>query len=67
MGVFFSQNEEKNPATKSAKKSGGSTIKIREKSVLPKTDPRILQEKIILHWLVSGRNGAGANVQQLMC
>ena len=29
----------KNPATKSAKKSGGSKIKIREKSVLPKSDP----------------------------
>ena len=28
----------KNPATKSAKKSGGPKIKIREKSVLPKTD-----------------------------
>ena len=30
-----------NPATKSAKKSGGPKIEIREKSVLPKTDPNI--------------------------
>ena len=29
----------KHPAAKSAKKSGGSNIKIRKKSVLPKTDP----------------------------
>ena len=29
----------KNPARKSAKKSGGSKIKIREKSVLPKAGP----------------------------
>ena len=29
----------KNPATKSAKKSGGPKRKIREKAVLPKTDP----------------------------
>ena len=35
----------KNPATKSAKKSGGPKIKIREKSVLPKTDPNILGKK----------------------
>ena len=37
-GHFFPQNE-KNPATKSVKKSGGPKIKICEKSVLPKTDP----------------------------
>ena len=30
----------KNPARKSAKKSGGSKIKIREKSVLPKAGPK---------------------------
>ena len=30
----------KNPTRKSAKKSGGSKIKIREKSVLPKAGPR---------------------------
>ena len=29
-----------NPARKSAKKSGGSKIKIREKSVLPKAGPK---------------------------
>ena len=29
----------KNPARKSAKKSGGSKMKIREKSVLPKAGP----------------------------
>ena len=33
MGTFSNKNEE------SAKKSGGSKIKVREKSVLPKTDP----------------------------
>ena len=33
----------KNPASKSAEKSGGPKIKIREKSVLPKkTDPKII-------------------------
>ena len=31
----------RNPARKSAKKSGGPKIKIRKKSVLPKTDPKI--------------------------
>ena len=31
----------KNPATKPAKKSGGSKIKIRERSVLPKSDPKL--------------------------
>ena len=36
LGTFPHKNEDKNPATKSAKKSGGSKIKIREKSVLPK-------------------------------
>ena len=36
---FSHKNEEKNPATKSAKKSGGSKIKIREKSILPKIGP----------------------------
>ena len=39
-GDFFpTKMRRKNPATKSAKKSGGPKIKIREKSVLPKTDP----------------------------
>ena len=41
LGTFFPQKwGEKNPARKSAKKSGGPKIKIREKSVLPKTDPK---------------------------
>ena len=35
----------KNPVTKSAKKSGGPKIKIREKSVLPKPDPNKDQKK----------------------
>ena len=34
----------KNPTRQSARKSGGPKIKIREKSVLPKTDPKILKE-----------------------
>ena len=39
LGTFFPhKNEEKNPARKSAEKSGGPKIKIREESVLPKTD-----------------------------
>ena len=38
LGTFSHKNEEKNPARKSAKKSGGPKIKIREKSVPPKTD-----------------------------
>ena len=40
-GHFFPQNAEKNPVRKSAKRSGGPKAKIREKSVLPKTDPKI--------------------------
>ena len=39
LGTFSHKNEEKNPARKSAKKSGGSKRKIREKSVLPKAGP----------------------------
>ena len=35
----------KNPARKSAKKSGGSKIKIREKSVLPKAGPNKSRER----------------------
>ena len=39
-GHFFpTKMRRKNPARKSAKKSGGSKIKIREKSVLPKAGP----------------------------
>ena len=37
--LFPTKMRRKNPATESAKKSGGPKIKIREKSVLPKTDP----------------------------
>ena len=41
-GHFFpTKMRRKNPATKSAKKSGASTIKIRKESALPKTDPNI--------------------------
>ena len=40
-GHFFPPKmRRKNPARKSAKKSGGSKIKIREKSVLPKAGPK---------------------------
>ena len=44
-GYFLPQNEEKDPATKIRKTSGSSKIKIREKSVLPKTDPRRERER----------------------
>ena len=37
----------KNPARKSAKKSGGSKIKIREKSVLPKSGPKKWEVHVI--------------------
>ena len=37
--LFPTKMRRKNPARKSAKKSGGSKIKIREKSVLPNSDP----------------------------
>ena len=41
-GHFFSAKMRRNnPARKSAKKSGGPKGKIREKSVLPKTDPKL--------------------------
>ena len=40
LGTFAHKNEEKKPATKSAKKSSGPKLKIREKSVLPWTDPK---------------------------
>ena len=44
-GIFLEDfsghfSRRKNPARKSAKKSGGSKIKIREKSVLPKAGPK---------------------------
>ena len=39
LGIFPTKMRRKNPARKSAKKSGGPKIKICEKSVLPKTDP----------------------------
>ena len=42
LGTFSHKNEEKKCGDKSAKKSGGSKIKICEKSVLPKSDPNIL-------------------------
>ena len=38
--LFPTKLRRKNPARKSAKKSGGSKIKIREKSVLPKAGPK---------------------------
>ena len=37
--LFPTKMRRKNPARKSAKKSGGSKLKIREKSVLPKAGP----------------------------
>ena len=36
----------KNPARKSAKESGGSKIKIREKSALPKAGPKKFQARM---------------------
>ena len=42
LGTFFpTKMRRKNPARKSAKKSSGSKIKIREKSALPKAGPKI--------------------------
>ena len=41
LGTFPTKMRRKNPARKSAKKSGGSKMKIREKSVLPKAGPNI--------------------------
>ena len=38
--LFPTEMRRKNPARKSAKKSGGSKRKIREKSVLPKAGPK---------------------------
>ena len=38
--LFPTKMRRKNPARKSAKESGGSKIKIREKSVLPKAGPK---------------------------
>ena len=37
--LFPTKMRRKNPATKSAKKSGGPKIEIREKSVLPESGP----------------------------
>ena len=45
LGTFPTKMRRKNPARKSAKKSGGPKIKIREKSVLPKSGPSICREK----------------------
>ena len=45
-----------NPARKSAKKSGGSKIKIRQKSVLPKAGPKL--SEIISQKLQIGNFGA---------
>ena len=39
--LFPTKMRRKNPVRKSAKKSGGSKIKIREKSVLPKAGPNV--------------------------
>ena len=39
LGTFPTKIRRKNPATKSAKKSGSPEMKICEKAVLPKTDP----------------------------
>ena len=41
LGTFSQKMRRKNPARKSAKKSGGSKKKIREKSILPKAGPKI--------------------------
>ena len=41
--LFPTKMRGKNPARKSTKKSGGSKIKIREKSVLSKAGPKILE------------------------
>ena len=38
--LFPTKTRRKNPARKSARKSGGPKIKIHEKSVLPKSDPK---------------------------
>ena len=59
LGTFSHKNEEKNPAKKSAKKSGGSKIKIREKSVLPKAGPNKFKrsiKKTQQSWLKCGYN-----------
>ena len=60
-GHFPTKMWRKNPATRSAKKSGGPKIKIREKSVLPKSDPKFLrnnfpQNSHILEGLRFGAN-----------
>ena len=46
LGTLSHKNEEKNPARKSAKKSGGPKIKISEKSFPPKTDPNNWKSRI---------------------
>ena len=45
--LFPTKMRRTNPARKSAKKSGGSKIKIREKSVLPKAGPKESQSLAI--------------------
>ena len=56
LGTFFPQKMRKNPATKSAKTSGGSKIKIREKSILPKSDPKISPVVSAIAQQLSGKN-----------
>ena len=57
LGTFPTKMRRKNPARKSVEKSGGPKIKIREKSVLPKTDPNILG---------AAREGAAAEIVGLV-
>ena len=45
LGTFSHKNDEKKSAKKSAKQSGGPKRKICEKSVLPKTDPKIARKR----------------------
>ena len=57
--LFPTKMRRKNPARKSAKKSGGPKIKIREKSVLPKAGPNIFLRlatavRLFLLWLRMG-------------
>ena len=58
----------KNPTTKSAKKFGGPKIKIREKSILPRSDPNYsrriytLFSPISVHQRARGEGGGGGVV-----
>ena len=55
--LFPTKMRRKNPATKSAKKSGSSKIEIREKSVLPKSDPKNCTQRALRDILMSrGKN-----------